>query len=66
MIKAIAFRFLRAFVAGAVATMSTVLIFSGNSWGDVSVWLTGLALSGLVGGVTGLIQATDKFLRFQK
>ncbi len=66
MFQAITLRFLRAFATGAIATMSTVLIFSGNSWGDVGTWLSALALSGLIGGIAGLIQAIDKYFRFQE
>lgn len=61
--KSLALRFLRSFLAGAVATMSVALVFSGSNWGDVADWLGALALAGFVGGVSGVIQAADKFLR---
>lgn len=64
LIKSVLFRFLRAFVAGAVATMLTVVPMAANSgWKDLGTWLSALALAGIVGGVTGVLMATDKALR---
>ncbi len=61
-IKSIILRFVRAFVAGAVGTMITTLTFSGG-WAELKLWLSSLALGAIVGGISGVIQATDKYLR---
>jgi len=60
--KSVILRFVRAFVAGAVATMATTLTFSGG-WKELGMWLSALALGAIVGGITGVIQALDKYFR---
>jgi len=62
-LKSVLLRFVRAFVAGAVATMITITPLSINNWTDVSTWLGALGLSGIIGGVSGLLMAIDKYLR---
>jgi len=59
----ILFRFIRAFLAGAISTMIVVLPFSGSSWGEIRIWLGSLVFAGLIGGITGLIMAADKYFR---
>lgn len=61
-IKSVLLRFVRAFVAGAVSVMITVVPLTGN-WDELSTWLSSLALAGIVGGISGVIQATDKYIR---
>ncbi|NHZ84606.1 MAG: hypothetical protein GWP19_01835 [Planctomycetia bacterium] len=56
-------RFLRASIAGSIATMIIVLPFQGNTWDDIQMWLGSLFLAGFVGGLTGLIMAIDKYFR---
>lgn len=63
MFKIVALRFIRAFVSGAVSTMVAVLPLSATSWTEVGTWLNALALSGIIGGVTGVIMALDKLYR---
>ena len=60
--KTLILRFVRAFIAGAVGTMITTLTFSGG-WVELQAWLSSLALGAIVGGISGVIQATDKYLR---
>lgn len=60
--KSVIKRFVRAFVAGAVGTMVTMLTFTGG-WAELQAWLSSLALGAIVGGISGVIQATDKYLR---
>ena len=64
-IQCIIKRFARAFVAGAVATMIVVVPVA-NSWSELSTWLYALALAGVVGGISGIIQAADKYYRFEE
>ena len=61
--KSLAFRFLRGFIAGAVATMATMTPSIIASWRDLGIWLAALSLAGIVGGITGGILAIDKYVR---
>ena len=61
-IKSVILRFVRAFIAGAVATMLTVVPLTGT-WNELKTWLSALSLAGIVGGISGVLQATDKYLR---
>lgn len=61
-IKSVLLRFTRAFVAGAVSTMVTTLTFSGG-WAELPAWFSSLGLGAIVGGISGLLMATDKYLR---
>jgi len=56
-------RAVRAFVAGFVATAVTVSLGNVNSWTDLSSALGNLALAGVIGGLSALLLATDKYLR---
>ncbi len=60
----IAQRFLRAFVAGAIPTMIIVPAMTSTSWHDLGSWLSALVLAGISGGVTGILMAADKAIRF--
>jgi hypothetical protein len=62
-VKSIILRFIRAFVAGAVATMLTVIPLTSGSWNDLGNWLSALGLAGIIGGISGLLMALDKYLR---
>ena len=66
-LKRVALRGLRGFVAGAVASMSTLLVSIGNdnisNLKDLQVWLGVLSISGIVGGISGLILSIDKWFR---
>lgn len=61
--KAVFYRFLRGAVAGAVSTMILIQFNGGHSFSDVQVFLSSLAVAGLVGGVTGGLLALDKYFR---
>lgn len=57
-------RFLRAFGAGASASMIALLTCTNcNNWSDVQTWLSALTISGVIGGISGLIMAVDKYFR---
>ena len=60
--KTLILRFVRAFVAGAVGTMVVIVPLS-NSWADLGGWLSALALSGIIGGISGVLQTADKYFR---
>lgn len=61
--KSVIMRFVRAFLAGAVANMAVMLPFTGNSWKEVGMWIAILTMSGCVGGISGCIMAGDKYFR---
>lgn len=63
LIKRLAMRFLRTFLAGATATMVTLAPFQGNDWSDVRMWLGSLVLAGFVGGISGILVAANKGYR---
>lgn len=65
-VKALLLRFARAFIAGAVGNMVVMLGFTANSWNDVGVWIAALTMSGIVGGISGLIMALDKYFRIEQ
>lgn len=60
--KSLLLRFVRAFIAGAVSTMLVIVPLTGT-WDKLGTWLSSLALAGLVGGISGLLQALDKYIR---
>lgn len=61
--KRLLLRFARAFVAGAVASMILIIPTNIDSFGSLHTWLSALLIAGLVGGITGILQALDLFLR---
>ena len=61
--KRILKRFLREFLAGAFATMATIVPLQSNSWGDIKVWIAALIISAFVGGISGMVMAGDKYFR---
>jgi hypothetical protein len=62
--KSLVLRFVRAFVAGAVGTMLTTLTFAGG-WSELGSWLAALGLGAIVGGISGVLQTADKYLRME-
>ena len=61
-LKSLLKRFLRGFVAGAVATTTTIVI-TFRDWSDVPTVLSMIGLVGLAGGITGGLLALDKYVR---
>lgn len=61
--KALALRFVRGFVTGAVSSMLMINFVAVNTFADLQVFLTALALSAIVGGMNGALLAVDKYLR---
>ncbi len=61
--KALALRFVRGFVTGAVSSMLMINFVAVNTFADLQVFLTALALSAIVGGMNGALLAVDKNLR---
>lgn len=65
-VKVIGIRFVRAFLSGFFATAGLVTISSVTTWSDLATALNGLALAGIVGGITGILMAGDKLLRWEE
>jgi hypothetical protein len=67
--KRIGYRFLRGFVAGAVGSMSTLLVAIGKESASdlksLQIWGASLFFSAIVGGTTGGIMALDKYFRME-
>lgn len=62
LVKSVLLRFVRAFVAGAVGTMILIVPLT-NGWADLGKWLSALALGAIIGGISGCLQAGDKYFR---
>jgi hypothetical protein len=56
-------RGLRGFIAGFLSVAVTITISNVTTWGDLGTTLQNIALSGTVGGITGLLLALDKSIR---
>ena len=66
-IKSILIRLLKGFIAGAVATLATAVAVLNNvhTWTDLYTAFSMLALSAMIGGVTGLVLAAEKWASWQ-
>ena len=53
----------RAFVAGFVATAVTISLGDVSSWSELGSALVNVSLAGVIGGISALLMATDKYLR---
>ena len=66
LLKRIAMRFARAFIAGAFAAMATLgsaMTLNGADWSVLLNWLGLLIVAGIVGGVSAGVQSVDLYLR---
>lgn len=59
----VALRALRAFVAGFLATAATISITDASSWADLATALGNIFLAGVIGGISAVIMAGDKYFR---
>lgn len=62
--KSVSLRFIKAFVSGALAS-ATVVLGTLNITGTVPDILSTTALSLLIGGFTGVLQALEKYANWQ-
>lgn len=65
LIKSILMRFVRSFFAGAFAVMITMITFTSqiSDWRSLGAWTGALGLAGIIGGISGIVQAGDKYFR---
>lgn len=61
--KGLALRALRAFVAGFVASAVSMPLTGITSWSDLNTSLINLSLAGIIGGISALLMAVDKYFR---
>ena len=61
--KGLVLRALRAFVAGFVASAVSMPLTGVTSWSDLNTSLINLSLAGIVGGLSALFMALDKYFR---
>jgi len=64
--KVILIRFARAFVAGALTTITAITVSDVSTWADLSSAMLNLFSAALFGGVTGVFMALDKLLRWEE
>ena len=62
-IKRALIRFVRGFIFAGISAMAIIIPNSMDSWGDLSTWIGILLLAGTFAGITGGLQAIDKYLR---
>lgn len=62
LLKSVGLRFLRGFIAGAVAQMAMITVYATNL-AELETALVSLAFAAITGGITGAILAADKYLR---
>mgnify|MGYP001103299743 CR=1 FL=1 len=65
-IKSALMRFLRGFVAGGIGAMALITPVGIQNFNDISSWLVALLLAGIVGAISGGLQALDKYFRDSK
>ena len=63
MYKSLLFRFLRGGIAGAVGAMVVIPFAGVLTWGELLTTLSGVAIIGVIGFISGVLQALDKFYR---
>jgi len=61
--KRIITRFIKGFIGGAAGSMIAIAPTNIIGWGDVATWLNLLALSGVIGGISGSLLAFEKWVK---
>lgn len=56
-------RGLRAFIAGFLAAAAAISISDVSSWSDLSAALGNIFFAGVIGGISAVIMAGDKYFR---
>ncbi len=63
--KTILLRFVRGAVSGAISAMIVILPVGIQTFEQLNQWLISLALAGIVGLISGGLQALDKAYRYE-
>lgn len=64
--KAVANRFLKAFIFGALSATTMVAAFSGSDFGELQIWLKTISFVLLTGGINGVLMALQKWVDWQE
>lgn len=62
--KVIATRFSKVFIAGFFSTAAVISLQSAASWSDLGTALNALLLAGVIGGISGVLVAGEKWYRW--
>lgn len=57
-------RFVKAFVAGFLSTAASVTLQSAATWTELGTALNALLLAGIIGGISGVLMAAEKWSRW--
>lgn len=63
--KAILVRLLKGFLSGAVTSMIMVSVVAPSNWKEMATIINILAVSGIFGGINGLLLAIQKWLSWK-
>lgn len=64
--KVIGLRFLKTFISGFIATASAATALAGvSTWATLGSALNNLAIAGIVGGISAVLMAGDKLVRWE-
>ncbi len=65
--NAVLLRFGKAFIAGAFSTAGSVTYFAGvKTWGELGTALGALGVSLVIGGITGVLMAGEKWYNWKE
>lgn len=64
--KAVAFRFLKAFISGAATSATLITLANIHTWTDLYSALNGIILSLVIGGMNGVFMGAEKFLSWKE
>lgn len=64
--RAVANRFLKAFLFGALSATTMVAAFSGASFDELEIWLKTVSFVLLSGGVNGVLMALQKWASWKE
>lgn len=58
-------RFIKAFVSGFCTGVAVISIGGVSQWSDLTLALNGLVVSGVMGGINGVIMALEKWASYK-
>jgi hypothetical protein len=65
-VKSVLNRFAKAFVFGALSSTTMIAVFSGNSFQELSVWISATGFVLLTGGINGILMALQKWIDWEE
>jgi ABC-type Fe3+-siderophore transport system permease subunit len=58
-------RFVKAFLSGAITSLGLITVADISTWTELRSALSAIALSALMGGINGILMASEKYLNWQ-